>query len=139
MSSQQQSQLTFAILDRELGLPELPPATGEEFPLPAWYRAVRDVRIEKLGVEDICRACRQRIHSGHVVPIALQILKVQPLAGEMYDGELLMSLAEVEQEYWRCNAAQAQLLRDIVMATRSQIDNDSQSDISRLLAKLPPP
>ena len=80
--------LTFEILDHDRGY-ELPPAPPEgEYPLPKWYRRVRNTRLKDLTVEDICRACRQEIYPEYVVPLALRLLHENPLTGEMYDGEL---------------------------------------------------
>lgn len=136
MSEQTHRQLTFAILDRDRGIPDPLPSAEEEFPLPAWYRAVRDTPLEQLTVEDISKACRQQIHLDHVVPRALHILQTQPLAGEMYDGEVLASLSAIPQEYWHSHVADAESLREIVQSLPQNVDADLQRDVERLNDKL---
>ncbi len=114
MHSKKNNPVTFASLDREKGISELPPATSEEYPLPAWYRAVREIPLEELGIEDICKACRQQIHLEHIIPMALRMLQSNPLAGEMYDGELLVSLKSVPAEYWQKCGEDAATLKEVV-------------------------
>jgi len=113
MSKEPRRGVTFAMLDKEKGWPELPPATEEEYPLPAWYRAVQNIALDELGIEDIAKACRQRIHFEHVVPLALRLLQADPLAGEMYDGELLVSLKSVPPDYWSKNQNERQALKSV--------------------------
>jgi hypothetical protein len=104
--------MTFALLDRERGVPE--PASGDEYPLPAWYRIVREVALDELGVEDISKAIRQKIHLEHVVPLALRRLESEPLAGEMYEGELLVSLKSVPLQYWSKHEAERLSLKSVI-------------------------
>jgi hypothetical protein len=130
-------RLTFAMLDREKGIPDLAPATGEEYPLPAWYRAVRETPIEELRLEDICKACRQQIHIGHVVPIALRVLQSEPLAGEMYDGELLASMKTIPPDYWPAHRPEATMLRAICEGVCGHVclSDDVRQDVAELLAR----
>jgi hypothetical protein len=137
MNGAEHRRLTFAMLDRERGIPDLTPATGEEYPLPAWYRAVRETPLERLGVEDICRACRQQIHLAHIVPIALRLLQSEPLAGEMYDGELLASLKSVPSDYWPTHTADATLLKSFCEGFRKDqsVPDDVRHDVADLLTR----
>ena len=48
-----ESETTFAILDRTQGIAELPAESGDDFPLAAWYRDVRDTPLDQLTVEDL--------------------------------------------------------------------------------------
>jgi len=114
MNQEQFSRTTFAVLDREKGVEELPAVAGDEYPLPAWYRSVREVPIDKLSIEDIAKALRQQIHPEHVVPRALQILQTDPLAGEMYDGELFASLNGVTPDHWVNHSDDTALLRLVI-------------------------
>jgi hypothetical protein len=65
MTVQPDEQITFRILDKRNGIPDLPPEAEEDFPLPAWYRAVRDIPLQELGVEDLSRANRKQIYPDH--------------------------------------------------------------------------
>ena len=64
-------------------MPEPGLASDNEYPLAAWYRFIREVPLDQLGLEDIAKATRQQVHIEHVVPLALRLLQADPLAGEM--------------------------------------------------------
>jgi CDI immunity proteins len=137
LSDERSAGPTFASLDREQGIAELPAATeGGEYPLPAWYRAVRDTPIEKLALEDIAKATRQQIHLEHVVPVALRLLEVDPAAGHMYDGELIASLVPVPVEYWLQHAGEAQSLRLSIERARQYGIQDLEKDLNALVRKV---
>ena len=76
-------KLTFAILDTKKGIPYSDYTTEEEYPLPAWYRSIRNIPLDDLGVEDISKACRQGVHLEQVVPLAFKLIKANPVEGEM--------------------------------------------------------
>jgi hypothetical protein len=132
---------TFSILDKEKGIPEMPPATADEYPLPAWYRAVRDVPIRELSVEDLSKANRQQLHPDHVVPTTLALLQSDPLAGEMYDGELLVSLTSVPPEYWSAHANEIEALKSVIGraaqmdATADDVRKDLEDFMTRVAEK----
>ena len=134
MSKEERQRMTFAALDREKGVPESSPAVDEEHPLPAWYRAVRETPLDELAVEDISRALRQQIHPEYVVPIALRLLQTDPLAGEIYDGEIFASLKGVARNYWPAHVEHATELRAIIEKVLSQpsIAEDIRRDADEL-------
>jgi hypothetical protein len=134
MKDEGHTEKTFASLDREKGIGDTPPPPEGEFPLPAWYRSVKTVPLDKLSVEDICKACRQKIHLEHVVPIALRLLQSDPLAGEFYEGELLVSLESVPVSYWRSQPDLARILKQIAEKVRS--DNSTEDDLKKDLEQL---
>jgi hypothetical protein len=138
MNEKPSARLTFAILDRQKGFANLPPAKDEEYPLPAWYRAVCETPLDELGLEGICKACRQQIHLEHVVPLALRILKAEPLAGEMYDGELLVSLKSVPLDYWPAHHDHVLPLKPIVEVACQNMNSadDLYRDMRELLARV---
>lgn len=106
--------LSFAILDQRMGV-ELSPVPAEgEFPLPAWYRRVRNTPLAELTLEDLCRACRNEIHLAYVIPMALRILRDDPLAGELVDGELVRSLSAVPHAYWKEHTEEAKAARAVL-------------------------
>jgi len=137
MNGEKGHRFTFAALDKKKGI-ELPPATGEEFPLPTWYRAVREIPLDELSIEDICKACRQQIHLDHVVPLALKLLESDPLSGEMYDGELLVSLKSIPVEYWSRNKTEKVTLESIIVTRlrQEELTNDVREDVRELVSKL---
>jgi hypothetical protein len=122
MNGQNPDRVSFARLDKEKGFPEPPPASGDEFPLPAWYRLIRDVPLDELGIEDISQALRQNIHLEHVVPLALKRLQLEPLAGEMYEGELLASFKSVPADYWPKHPTERQSLNLVISAVLQEAE-----------------
>jgi hypothetical protein len=128
-------RLTFALLDRARRIAEPGPASGEEYPLEAWYRSVRDLPLDELTTEDLSRALRQNIHLDHIVPLALKILGAEPLAGEMYDGELLVSLKAVPPRYWSRHEDERRSLRSSIEAAlrMEEATEDVRTDARELL------
>ncbi len=131
------AKTTFAALDRQKGIPEPPETVAEEYPLPAWYRAVRETTLNRLSLEDISKALRQRIHPEVVVPLALHLLTSNPLAGELYDGELLASFKGVTPDYWPAHSRDAATLVEVVerLVQDSELDDDIRRDADELRAR----
>ena len=86
--------VTFRDLDGDVQLPA-PTSMLEE-----WYIKVRDAAVTDLDIEDLARACRQNLYSTTVIPLCLLKLEEDPLAGEMYDGELMHAMKGVAPDYW---------------------------------------
>lgn len=129
--------MTFATLDREKGVPEPGLASDNEYPLAAWYRSIREVPLDQLGLEDIAKATRQQVHIEHVVPLALRLLQADPLAGEMYDGELLVSLKSVPSHYWSKNQTERLALKSVAQWALRQgsATQDVREEAEELLRK----
>jgi hypothetical protein len=129
------NRISFAVLDKEKGLSVLPAASEEEYPLPAWYRSVREMPIDELTVEDISKAVRQNVHLEHVVPLALRVLESEPLAGELYDGELLVSLKAVPTQYWLQHRDEQRSVKSVIEAAlrSGETTEDVRRDAQELL------
>jgi hypothetical protein len=74
--------------------------TTRKSALDEWYESVRDHAICDLSIADLARSCRQALFPDYLVPVAVQRLKSDPLAGALYHGELLASLRHVDREFW---------------------------------------
>jgi hypothetical protein len=85
---------TFRDLDGNVHLDE-PSSALEE-----WYIRVRDIPLKDMSIGDLARACRQALFPPVVVPLCLSLLEQDPLAGDLYDGELLLSLKGIAHNYW---------------------------------------
>jgi hypothetical protein len=72
-----------------------------EWPLEIWYEKVRDIPLSEMEVEDLARACRQELYLEEIIPLCLEKLEEDPLAGELYDGEMVVALKGVGKEYWQ--------------------------------------
>ena len=105
--------------------------------LDEWYKGVRDTPISELDDGDLSRACRQMLYLSHVVPAAVKRLLSEPLAGDMYDGELLVAMKSIPIDYWQTDRASAEVLANVVEeAKRLSEDNDIVSDADELAGRL---
>jgi hypothetical protein len=129
--------LSFAKLDLVKGYRPLPPPTENEYPLPAWYREVYETPLDELTVFDVCRACQQRIHLEHIVPLAFRLLSIEPLAGERYDGELIASLIGFPREYWPAHLADlaevCRVCRELLAGPADDLHQKLRSDFAAFL------
>jgi hypothetical protein len=92
--------LSFAKIDERDGKGRLPLKTEDEFPLPAWHRSVYNLPFCDFQVEDLCRACEQRMCLEEIVPFALRVLENDPLADGLYDGHVLVAVCEIPGSFW---------------------------------------
>lgn len=105
-------------------------------PLQAWYLAVRQKPICEFDDEDLCIACRQQLFEEYVVPVAISRLKENPLAGEKYDGELIVALNCVSAKYWRANSQNARSAQILLSSLANEFDDDLKLDIAALMKRL---
>ena len=112
-----------------------PAQSGGEYPLAAWYRSVREMPLDELTVEDISKAVQQNLHLEYVVPLALRLLESEPLAGELYDGELLVSLKAVPKRYRSQHRNEQPSLKSVVEAAlqSEETTEDVRRDAQELL------
>lgn len=126
---------TFADLDRKLGILELSAASAGEFPLQEWYRSIWQTPLEKLSIGDLCRACGQSIHLQHVVPLAIAAFESEPLAGDLFEGQLASSLATIPRQFWSRNHSLAEICHRIAQSVLSIDDFDFHRDIELLIER----
>jgi hypothetical protein len=94
-----------------------------------WYESVRDKPLAELSVEDLCRCCRQEIYPEAIVPYAVERVERNPLAGELYDGELLAALSSISTEFWR---SQRTLAATLVSVLAGPINSDDESVLAEI-------
>jgi hypothetical protein len=129
------SSKTFADLDRNLGILELPADSAGEFPLQAWYRSIWHTPLKKLSIGDLCRACGQSIHLQHVVPLAIVAFEREPFEGDLYEGQLASSLAKIPCQFWTRNPSLAAICHHIARSVLSIDDVDFHRDIELLIER----
>jgi len=64
--------------------------------LDKWYVTLLNKAIEEININDISRMLRQDILIEVAINKSVEILKENPLVGEMYDGQLLELLYSVD-------------------------------------------
>ena len=129
--------LTFRTIEKQLGVAQVDSCPTES--LEIWYESVRDKPISDFDIEDVCRACRQEIYPEHVVPVAIQRLQEDALAGEKYDGELLVALNSIRREFWAAHLDLARSAASLLSTVDTDAHSDLGEDVRQLLERLPPP
>jgi hypothetical protein len=88
-----------------------PGSTG----LVAAVHQLRRKPVGGLSVEDLRVLIGQRVSLDRLVPLAIERLREDPLAGgDMYEGDLLAAVLRVEAGFWRRNPAPAHDVRSIL-------------------------
>ena len=127
---------TFRTIAQQLGI-EIEEPFHLEYPLQAWFASVYDKPLNLFSEGDLARATRQQLFLEHIVPMNLQLLAKDPLAGEYYEGELLQALQSVPSKYWLQHVHMRQLLQGIVKTVyNSTNDRELQQELNNLEAKL---
>jgi hypothetical protein len=127
-------EVTFRQLEAQQ--PSREPGMAWDSSLSHWYDLVRDKRIDDFSDEDLSIASRQALHLDYVVPAAIARLQHDPLAGEKYDGELIVALKSVPDTYWATNSLHANKLKQILLSVQNSVESALSSDIADLLPKL---
>ena len=97
-----------------------------------WYLVFREKDIENLDDEDICRACRQSLFPDRIAPTAISRLSKEPLAGEMFEGEMLVSLKGIPRSFWLKNNELRKKLQNILNGVKGQLHEDMADDVAKL-------
>lgn len=105
----------------------------QQSPLELWFERIVDVPIEKLTVEDLCRAIRQKLCIDQLMPRVLEVLTEEPLAGEYYDGELIAALSTIKGEDLKDQKSTFIQIREIInQLAPSSINNELRKDILKI-------
>ncbi|PWD65717.1 contact-dependent growth inhibition system immunity protein [Pectobacterium parmentieri] len=101
--------------------------------LELWFDRVLDVPIEKLTVEDLCRAIRQELFIEQLIPRVLDVLNEDPLAGEYYDGELIAALSIIKREKLTYHKNSFIKIKEIInQINPADISDDLKNDILKI-------
>ncbi|MFE6074836.1 contact-dependent growth inhibition system immunity protein [Paenibacillus sp. NPDC057886] len=106
-----------------------------EYPLDQWYNRLIDKTIDEIELEDVSRMLAQNVFMDLGIKKALEILKDDPLAGEMYDGHLLKILYSIELNQFEDLSQLASLLQDINrnLSNIDWADEEDQEEYTELL------
>ncbi|MGY5121969.1 contact-dependent growth inhibition system immunity protein [Streptomyces sp. 900105755] len=94
------------LVDRDRSLEELerdrwPAPTAGASRLVATVHALRRRPIGRLTVEDMRLLIGQNLGLGHLLPLALEVLRVDPMAeGDLYEGDLLSAVVTRSPAVW---------------------------------------
>ena len=70
----------------------------ENYALGEWYINLINKDITELDISDLCRMIKQNIFIELAIDKAIGFLKLDPLEGDVYDGQLLEALFSVDME-----------------------------------------
>lgn len=68
-------------------------AEQEWYPLPGWYNQLIDKTTEEITPGDVARMLRQEVLPDLAMTKAIEFLRENPFAGELYEGEILTAIA----------------------------------------------
>ncbi|HWO95758.1 contact-dependent growth inhibition system immunity protein [Fictibacillus sp. Mic-4] len=66
------------------------------YSLDSWYQNLLNKRAEEIDINDVSKMIRQNIFTDLAIKKAIEFLEKDPLAGELYDGQLLEILSSVD-------------------------------------------
>ena len=68
--------------------------------LERWYEKIRKLPISQLTSGDIARRIRQQIFLKEIMPVAIKFIGNNPLAGDYYEGEILIAISKLNKIFW---------------------------------------
>ncbi|GAA5107812.1 hypothetical protein GCM10023211_09320 [Orbus sasakiae] len=101
--------------------------------LDEWFDEIIDIPLSELLVGDISRLIRQQIFICEMLPYALNLLSLDPLAGDSYDGQLISSLATLTtNDIEKCSFSFDEIKKIINQIDKSLLDNNLLTDIQKI-------
>ncbi|MER6082434.1 contact-dependent growth inhibition system immunity protein [Streptomyces sp. NPDC001833] len=127
------------LVNRDLSLEELERdrwsvPLGGETRLMANVRRLRRKPIGGLTVEDMRLLIRQDVGLAYLLPLAVEVLRIDPLAeGDMYEGDLLAAVLTRSAEVW---SESPELERDVrlIVSELADVPPALQREVERFLA-----
>lgn len=127
------------LLNRNCSLEELeddrwPAPSGDATRLVATVHALRRKPIGELTVEDMRVLIRQNVGLFCLLPLALEVLRLDPLAeGHMYAGDLLAAVLTRSSEIWSKSPELGRELR-LIVSELNDLTPDLKREVERFLA-----
>ena len=122
------SRLTFQQLETFCEVQQ--PADGTTASsLEEWYASVRTKPLSSLTDGDIARAVRQKLFLQYSVQEAIRRLRLDPLAGDKYDGELIGAFAGLASADWQALGTDVlSLVHGTWQSIAEAVENESEED-----------
>lgn len=90
----------------------------ELYPLQKWYNQLIDKTIQEITPGDVSRMLRQKLFPDLAMTRAIDFLREDPFAGELYEGEMLAAIARMENSLL---AVYAEELKVVLKAASERI------------------
>ena len=94
----------------------------EGYALDEWFNALINKKITNLNINDLCRMIKQDIFIEVAIDRAFEFLKLNPLEGDVYDGQLLEVLFSVDVEK---TSEHKERLKEILMDVKGNVEIDN--------------
>ncbi len=98
---------------------------------------VRELRRKPIGgltVEDMRLLIRQNVGLAHLLPLAVDVLRVEPLAeGDMYEGDLLAAVLTRSAKVWRESPGLAREVR-LIVSELADVPHSLKREVEGFLA-----
>ena len=78
---------------------DLVPDEGHQYSLDEWFNSIMSKTVDELTIADICRMLRQKICSAVAIGKAIDMLNDDPFVGELYEGQLMITLYNAKEKY----------------------------------------
>lgn len=92
-----------------------------DYALDEWYNTLLNKDRTELDITDLCRMIQQTIFIEIAVDKAVEVLKRNPLAGDVYDGQLVEVLFSVDMEKI---TEQREPLKEVLLDVRDNVEID---------------
>lgn len=93
-----------------------------DYALDEWYNTLINKDITELDISDLCRMIKQNIFIELAIDKAIEFLKLNPLEGDVYDGQLLEVLFSVDMEKI---TEQKEPFKEVLMDVKENIEMDN--------------
>lgn len=106
------------------------------YPLQKWYNQLIDKKVSEIEVSDVLRMIRQNEFIDIAIPKAVKFLLENPFAGEMYEGELLEKMSNLERSVLK---QYIQVLREVLEValinnkTYEWLDEEERKDFEKVI------
>ncbi|MEU0602492.1 contact-dependent growth inhibition system immunity protein [Streptomyces sp. NPDC006393] len=127
------------LVNRDRSLEELerdrwPAPSGDATRLVATAHELRRKPIGALTVEDMRLLIGQNIGLTHLLPLALEVLRLDPMAeGDMYEGDLLVAVLTRTSEVWGKHPERERDLR-LIVSELADLPPDLKRKVEEFLA-----
>ena len=125
---------TFREMEMAEGL--LPSSEVIHTSLTRWYERIRCVPLSAFGIEDLCRSVRQVLYPEYVVPVAVKAVEEDPLAGELYEGELVHAFESIPDGFWREHRQLAARLLAVMEGAIPRLSGDTKEDVAAAVVRV---
>ena len=88
-------------------------------------KELRKVPLDNFSVEDLRLMIGQRESLEYLIPLAIEKLRTDIIAeGDMYKGDLLLAVVNIQQDYWDKSPEQKEELIELITKNKELIDSE---------------